>query len=90
MKTLKLFILGTVQGVFFRSFLKEKADELELKGFCRNLDNGKVEVIVEGRDENVNEMVRLCKQGPAHSDVKNVEVEELKHQGFDVFRVLRF
>ena len=89
MRTIKIFISGTVQGVFFRTFLKEKADELGLKGFARNLDDGRVEVVVEGRDENVNEMVRLCKQGPAHSDVKNVESEEIKHQGFEEFRVLR-
>lgn len=89
MKTLKIFISGTVQGVFFRTFLKEKADELGLKGFARNLEDGRVEVVVEGRDENVNEMVKSCRQGPPHSDVKNVEIEEVKHQGFDEFKILR-
>ena len=84
-----MLISGTVQGVFFRGFLKEKADELGLKGFARNLDDGRVEVVAEGRDENINEMVKLCRQGPAHSDVKNVNTEEIKHQGFVGFRVLR-
>ena len=89
MKTIRLFISGTVQGIFFRGFLKEKADELGLKGFARNLDDGRVEVVVEGKDENVNEMVNVCKQGPKHSDVKEVKSEEIKHQGFVGFRVLR-
>jgi len=89
MKTIKLFISGAVQGVFFRSFLKEKADGLGLRGFSRNLDDGRVEVVVEGRDESVNEMIKLCRQGPAHSNVKNVESEEIKHQGFEGFKVLR-
>ena len=89
MKTLKLFISGTVQGMFFRKFVEAKAKELRLKGFARNLDDARVEVVVEGKDENVNEMVKTCRQGPPNSDVKNVETQEIKHQGFDGFKVLR-
>ena len=89
MKTIKAIISGTVQGIFFRKFVKEKAEELGLKGFARNLDDGRVEVVVEGRDENVNEIVEKCRQGPPHSDVKNVETSEIKHQGFSAFKVLR-
>ena len=89
MKTIKIFITGTVQGVFFRNFLKEQAEKLELKGFARNLDDGKVEVVVEGKDENVNDMVKACKQGLPHSDVKSLTTEEIKHQGFSNFKVLR-
>lgn len=89
MKTIKLFISGSVQGVFFRKFIEDKAKELGLKGFARNLDDGRVEVAVEGKDENVNEMVEVCKKGPPHSDIKNVTTEEIKHQGFSGFRVLR-
>ncbi len=88
MKTIKMFVEGTVQGVFFRKFLKDSADSLELKGFCRNLDDGRVEVVVEGKDEMVNEMVEKCKSGPKHADVKRVESEDMKHQGFDSFKVL--
>ena len=50
MKTLKIVISGVVQGVFFRKFVKENADELEVKGFVRNLDDGKVEIVIEGED----------------------------------------
>lgn len=89
MKTLKLFISGIVQGVFFRKSVEDKAKELELKGFVRNLDDGRVEVVVEGKDENVNEMVKACKQGLPHSEVKSLTTEEIKHQGFSGFRTLR-
>lgn len=89
MKTIKATILGSVQGVLFRNFLKENAQEIEIKGFCRNLDDGRVEVVIEGKDENVNQMLNVCKQGPAQAEIKDVEVEELKHQGFDDFKVLR-
>ncbi len=90
MKTLRIYITGTVQGVFFRKYIKEKADELNIRGFVRNLDDGRIEVIAEGRDEKVNEMVEACKKGSAHSDVKNIETHELKHQGFEGFKISLF
>lgn len=88
MKTIRLNLSGTVQGVFFRKFLKEKADELNLRGFARNLENGSVEVVVEGKDENVNEMLGSCRKGHNHAEVKEVLIEELKHQGFEGFKIL--
>ncbi len=89
MKTLKIFISGSVQGIFFRQFIKQKASELGLKGFARNLDDGRVEVVAEGRDENVNEMVTACKKGPPHSNVKGIQTQEISNQGFDNFKILR-
>ena len=88
MKTLKIYITGVVQGVFFRKFLEKNAKEMGLKGFCRNLDDGRVEIVIEGADKNVNEMAELCKKGSRHSDVKNVTVEDMNHQGFDSFKIL--
>ena len=87
MKTIKIKISGIVQGVFFRKFIKEKADELSLKGFIRNLENGDVEVVVEGKDEHTNKMLLICKKGSPHSEVKNMEFEEIKHQGFGDFKI---
>ena len=54
MKTLKILITGTVQGVFFRNFIKEEAEKLELKGYVRNLPDKRIELVIEGRDESVN------------------------------------
>jgi acylphosphatase len=89
MKTLKVYITGAVQGVFFRKFLEETANKLNVRGFCRNLEDGRVEVLIEGKDENVNEMVSACRTGSPHSDVKNIETEEIKHQGFKGFKILK-
>ena len=88
MKTLKIIINGTVQGVFFRKYIEEMANELNIRGFVRNLENGDLELVAEGRDENVNELLGRCNQGPPQSDVKSVKKEELKHQGFKGFKVL--
>ncbi len=89
MKTIKVTISGTVQGVFFRQFVKDKAKELNVRGFIRNLDNGNVEVVAEGRDENVNQLLQECSQGPINSNIKQVESREIKHQGFEDFKISR-
>ena len=89
MKTLKINISGSVQGISFRNFVKTHADNLGVKGFVRNLNNGDVEVVVEGRDEVVNDFLKLCREGPAHAQVKETEAREIKHEGFKDFKVLR-
>jgi len=87
----KLTVKGTVQGVFFRQFVKEAADSLELVGFVRNLEDGDVEIIVDGSDERIDQFVEAVKKGPAHSIIKDVVVEERKWGGeMDDFKVLRF
>ena len=87
----KLTIIGTVQGVFFRNFVKEEADKAGLKGFVRNLEDGNTEVVVEGEGDRIKELIGKCREGPAHSIIKNVKVEEMKWGGdFKDFRVLRF
>jgi len=89
MKTLRIIIKGTVQGIFFRKFIEEKANELGVRGYCRNLDNGAVEVVIEGRDEKVNELVQECKKGPKQAQIMDVQVEELKHQGLEGFKIFK-
>lgn len=89
MKTTRIKISGTVQGVSFRNFVKEQADELEIKGHVRNLDTGELEVVAEGKDENVNELIKRCKKGAPHSEVKGIEMQELNNIGFDDFKILK-
>jgi len=87
-KSVRLYIEGTVQGVFFRQFIQENAERQNIKGFVRNLEDGKVEVFAEGDNDNVDKMIELCKQGPKHSQIRNVEVKEEKFQGFKEFKML--
>jgi len=87
-KSVRLYITGTVQGVFFRSFIKENAERLNVKGFTRNLEDGRVEVFVEGDADAVNKMTELCQKGPKHSQIRNVEIKPEKFQDFKVFKVL--
>jgi acylphosphatase len=89
MKTIKINVTGTVQGVFFRKFIKDSADKFRVRGFVRNLDNGQIEIVAEGKDENVNSLLSTCSRGPLHSEIKNVESREIRYQGFDRFKILR-
>jgi len=78
MKRVHIFISGTVQGVFFRSNIKKIANKLNLKGFVKNLPNGKVEAVFEGKEENINEILKFCKKGPSGAKIKKIEVKEEK------------
>lgn len=86
----KITIIGSVQGVFFRNFVKENADKLSLRGFVRNLESGDVEVFVEGEKENIPKIVEILKKGPAYSQIRNIKTEEKRWSGdFKEFKVLR-
>ena len=87
MKTLKFRISGTVQGVFFRKFVKDNADKLGVRGFVRNLEDGSMEVLAEGRDEIVDEFLSECEKGTKHAEIKKIDVQEIRHQGFKDFRI---
>jgi len=87
-KSLRLYIIGTVQGVFFRAFLKEKAERFNVKGFTRNLEDGRIEVFLEGNSEDVNKMIEICKKGPRHSKIRKVDMKSERFQDFKTFKIL--
>jgi len=81
MKRVHVFISGKVQGVFFRAYTKQKADELGVKGWVRNLPDGRVEAVFEGEDHKVDQMVKWCWEGSPLSKVENVETKEEEYKG---------
>jgi len=87
-KSVRLYIEGTVQGVFFRAFIKENAERHNVKGFARNLEDGRIEVFLEGDTEGVDKMIALCQAGPKHSEIRNVEIKPEKFQDFKTFKIL--
>jgi acylphosphatase len=68
-----VFVSGTVQGVFFRSATKHYADRYYVKGWIRNLSDGRVEAVFEGAKEAVQELIEFCKHGPSSARVTNVD-----------------
>lgn len=90
-KAAKFLIQGTVQGVFFRQFCKDKADALNLRGHVRNMESGEVEVLAEGDKEKIEELYKILKQGPPHAQIRDIKVEEKKWSGdFKDFKILKF
>jgi len=87
-KSVRVYIEGIVQGIFFRGFVKENAERHNVKGFVRNLEDGRLEVFLEGNNDDVDKMIELCRTGPKHSDIKNVEVKPEKFQDFKTFKIL--
>lgn len=87
-KAVKVYFRGNVQGIFFRQFIKENADKRGIRGFVRNLEDGRVEAWFQGDSEMVNEMVEVCRTGYRHAMIRNVEVKEEKLQEFKEFKIL--
>ncbi len=66
-------ISGQVQGVFFRDSTRQKAEELGLAGWVKNLPDGSVEAVFEGPSDKVREMVGWCEEGPRNASVEDVD-----------------
>ena len=68
-----IFIGGRVQGVFFRQTTRVEARKRAVKGWIRNLPDGRVEAIFEGKKEKIEEMIDFCKRGPPTAKVTRVK-----------------
>jgi acylphosphatase len=67
-------IYGKVQGVYYRQTAFQKAVELGLKGWVRNLENGNVEAVFEGDEPIVEKMLEWCKEGPVMARVTGMDI----------------
>jgi acylphosphatase len=83
-KRVRLIVTGRVQGVFFRQSLKAKAIQNNIFGWVKNLQDGRVETILEGNEENIHKLVEWAHSGPANAIVENVEIHNEKFD--DEFR----
>ena len=84
-----IYVSGFVQGVMFRVNIRRKAIELDVKGWTRNLEDGRIEALVEGNENSVKKLVEWCRTGPPGAQVTSVEVrtEECKND-FNDFKVI--
>jgi acylphosphatase len=88
MKRLHIWVNGTVQGVFFRHHTARKAAELNVHGWVRNLRDERVEIVCEGDEKALKEMLEWSKHGPAGAYVEGVEVRWEEYTGeFEGFRI---
>ena len=74
MQVLKILVEGRVQGVGYRHYIYTKARRLLLKGYVKNLSNGKVEILAIGDGVAIAELIKHAKKGPTLSWIYNVQV----------------
>lgn len=70
---LTALVTGRVQGVGYRAFAQRYALDLGLSGYAENLADGRVEVVVEGQPEGLEQLLIFLKKGPAHAEVEGIE-----------------
>lgn len=79
--SLQATVYGHVQGVFFRAFVADWAEELGLTGYVRNLPNGAVEVVAEGEREKLEKLLGQLKLGPPSARVEKVVTNWAEYRG---------
>jgi acylphosphatase len=81
-------ITGRVQGVSFRFYVKQKADELGLTGFVKNNPDRSVEIIAEGNRAKLEELAEWAAKGPEFSTVEQCETAWGEYSGeFSSFEI---
>ena len=87
MRRIRAIVSGRVQGVSYRASTAEKARQLGLVGWVKNLPDGCVELEAEGPPDQVAALVTWCHHGPPSARVDQVAVEELSPKGDEDFDV---
>ncbi|WP_135609428.1 acylphosphatase [Methanococcoides sp. AM1] len=70
----EVYVSGRVQGVYFRGFTQKVATRLGLVGYARNLPDGRVKVIAQGKRSLISELLDNLRIGPEHSSVESIDV----------------
>ncbi len=72
----RVVVSGRVQGVFFRDTCRSQAQRLGVRGWVRNRPDGSVEVVAEGRRDDVDQFLNWCRQGPSRAQVTGIVVTD--------------
>lgn len=83
-----MLISGKVQGVSFRASAEAIASRLDISGYARNLDDGRVQIVAEGTLEDLDAFRLWCEEGPPAASVERIETQEDNATGeFDGFGI---
>ena len=74
----RCLVSGRVQGVFYRASTKDRARELGVAGYAKNLPDGRVEVLACGEEEAVQELIEWLWQGPPTAKVERGDVDDFE------------
>lgn len=73
-KRIHIFVSGRVQGVFYRLFVKKAAANLKIKGWVKNLGDGRVEIVAEGEEHSISQFAAECNKGPIIAHIDDVDM----------------
>lgn len=76
-----MLVTGRVQGVYYRAFTQEIALQHGLSGWVRNLSDGRVEAVFEGKKDAIEQAINQCHTGPRGALVEAVRVDWERYQG---------
>lgn len=79
MKSMHCIVSGKVQGVNFRAWTFDQAQNLYIKGWVRNLKDNQVEILAQGAEADLAEFKKRLLQGSSLSRVENVECKEMDY-----------
>jgi acylphosphatase len=87
MRTIEIIIKGKVQGVGFRYHTRKIANELNIRGFVKNMYDGSVYIHAHGAEQEIEMFINWCRQGPRLAIVDFLELKEIPDNDFDGFTV---
>lgn len=80
-------VTGRVQGVFFRGWTQQQANELGVTGWVRNCPDGSVEAHLTGEEEAVEQLIAKLRGGPPAAEVSDLDIREVEPEFGDRFEV---
>ena len=87
-KRVHIFVKGRVQGVYFRQGMKDISEKKNVTGWVRNLQDKRVEAVLEGKDTDVNSVIEWSQTGPPNAIVDDVEIINENYKGeFSKFEI---
>lgn len=69
-----LYLSGTVQGVGMRFFIRSQAVKFSLSGFARNLEDGRVEALLQGKKEDVEAVIEKIEKGDCPGMIQDIQI----------------
>jgi len=87
MKRVRIILDGRVQGVGFRYYVSSRAVEHDIKGYVRNLYDGRIEIDAEGDSDKLNRFLIDCRKGSPMSRIDEFIVHDVPNFGFNNFSI---
>ncbi len=84
---LSALVSGEVQGVGYRRFVRQRALDLGLSGYAENLSDGRVEIVAEGKKDDLERLLHWLRRGPPHARVDRLDEQWAEATGLEAFYV---